>query len=71
MYSQAQTRQLVKAFYEGACAQKNVSDIACLINVNGDIAFMTELFTVRGFKDLLAAALPPEQHNIGHLALTK
>ncbi len=71
MLSQSQTRQTAKAFYEGACAQRNVSHLACILNVRGNPALMAELFTVRGFRDLLAAALPPEQHNLGFLGATK
>ncbi len=67
MYSQAQTRQLAKSFYEGILANQNVGHLACLLNLKGDKGLMAELFTVRGFKDLLAAALPPEQRGMGHL----
>jgi len=67
MLSQTQTRQIAKSFYEGILAQRNVGALACALNLSGEECLVTELFTVRGFKDLLSAALPPEQRDIGHL----
>jgi hypothetical protein len=67
MLTQSETRATAKAFYEGILAQRNVGHLAFLLNMSGHKELMSELFIVRGFKELLAAALPSDQHNLGHL----
>ncbi len=68
MFNANETRKLAKSFYDGILAQDNVGHLACLLNLKGDASFMAELFNVRGFRDLLAASLPPAQRDLGHLA---
>jgi hypothetical protein len=71
MLNSTRTKAIAKSFYEGAVAGRNVGMEACLLNLQGDKGFINELFSVRGFKDLLAAALPPSQRTLGHLGSDK
>ncbi len=64
----AQTRTTARDFYNGIVKLENVGHLACLLNLKGDKDLMAELFTVKGFRELLAAALPPEQRKMGYLA---
>lgn len=68
MLSMSQTAILVQSFIEGAKRGENVGGTACLLNLQGHADLMTQLFTVRGFKDLLKTALPESQHGLGHLS---
>ncbi len=67
MLNKKQTQELTRKFYENAASGRNAGFEACLLNTQGDLEFMKELFTVRGFRDLLKAALPENQHEIGAL----
>jgi hypothetical protein len=68
MLNATRTQSIAKSFYQRAVAGENAGMEACLLNLQGDKAFMNKLFAVRGFKELLAAALPPSQRTLGHLA---
>lgn len=67
MLNAQQTKNLARSFYDAAAAGQNSSHFACILNLKGDTEFMAKLFEVRGFRELLAAALPPEQRQMGHL----
>jgi FMN phosphatase YigB (HAD superfamily) len=68
MLNATRTQSIAKSFYNRVLASENAGMEACLLNLQGDKAFMNKLFAVRGFKELLAAALPPSQRTLGHLA---
>lgn len=65
--TKSQTATIIQAFVSGAKAGQNVSALACLINLQGEREFMREVMAVTGFRDLLAAALPPDQRKMGFL----
>ncbi len=65
--TRSETALYAKKFVEGAKAGENVGFEACLLNVSGDPELMMELFKI-GFRECLLAALPPNQHGIGHVS---
>lgn len=66
--SRSATAEMLRSFYEGAKKGQNVGAQAVMINMTSDEDLIKEVFEVRGFKEFLASALPPEQHKLGYLA---
>lgn len=66
--NKSQTIEVLKSFISGAQTGQNVGALAAMINLTGDWEIMREVIEVKGFRDLLKAALPDSQHKIGWLA---
>jgi hypothetical protein len=69
MFSKQDTVELAKSYYNALMTQKfgDASMFASLLNLKGDVNFLNELLTVKGFKEVFVESLPPEQREIGFL----
>lgn len=69
MFSKQDTIELAKCYYNALASQKfgDASMFAALLNIKGDVNFLNELLTVKGFKEVFIESLPPDQRTIGFL----
>lgn len=69
MFSKQDTVELAKCYYNALMAQKfeDASMFATLLNLKGDVNFLKELLTVKGFKEVFVESLPPNQRCSGFL----